>query len=404
MAAELDGLPLIVSVDDHIVEPATVWSDRLPARYAEVGPRVIHEKAPMKSRPGDEKWADVWHYESARVLVPRGYAAISFAPDELEDDPMTFDEMRPGCYQVAPRLLDMDADGVEASVCFPNAFVRFCGQRFLEAQDKDLALLCVQAYNNWLAEEWNGPSDGRLLGAGIIPLWDAGLAAAEVDRIAALGLTSITFSEIPARLGLPSMYGGYWDRLFAACEANRIVINLHIGSSSALHHSSADAPLGVHIANHFQNSAFSLSDWILSGAFVKFPGLKTSFSEGQAGWIPFLLSRLDQLWHRHAPLLGFGHLPEPPSHYVRDHVYACIFDDPVAIALIDKVGSNDIYQIGEDNLVFETDYPHNDSTWPYSVKRAEEMTAGLTAQQKRKLVRTNAAQLYRVERVLRDER
>jgi predicted TIM-barrel fold metal-dependent hydrolase len=397
---QLDGFPLMVSVDDHVVEPAGVWRDRLPARYADVGPRIARERVPMKAQPDQEKWADVWYYESVRVPVPRGYAAVSFEPDDLEDDPMTFDEMRPGCFDVAPRLRDMDADGVEASVCFPNAFVRFCGQRFLEAKDRELALLCVRAYNDWLADEWCGPSEGRLLGAGIIPLWDAGLAAEEIRRISAKGLTSVCFSEIPARLGLPTMYSGYWDPFFAACEETGTVINLHIGSSSVIHTSSDDAPLAVHIANHFHNSAFSVSDWLVSGAFIRFPRLKTAFSEGQAGWMPFLLSRLDQLWHRHAPLLGLTSLPEPPSHYVADHVYACVFDDPVALLLIDQVGKDDIYRIGEDNLFFETDYPHNDSTWPRSVATAQRLTSGLTVEQRDKVLRTNAARLYRVNRVL----
>ncbi|WP_261566547.1 amidohydrolase family protein [Frankia gtarii] len=395
-----DEFPLIVSVDDHVVEPGDLWTQRLPARYREIGPRTVRERIPKKSNPDEDKWADVWYYESVRVPVPRGFAAVSFEPDDLEDDPMTFDEMRPGCYGVADRLRDMDADGVEASVCFPNAFVRFCGQRFLAGEDRELALLSVQAYNDWLADEWCGTSDGRLLGAAIIPLWDATLAAAEIRRVSAKGLTSVAFSEIPARLGLPSMYSGYWDPFFAACEETQTVINLHIGSSSQTHTSSEDAPLAVHIANHFQNSAFSLSDWLVSGAFTRFPQLKTAFSEGQAGWIPFLLSRLDQLWDRHAPLLGLQTLPERPSHYVREHVYACVFNDPAALHLADQVGKHDIYQIGEDNLLFETDYPHNDSTFPHSVASAQQLTSGLTAEQRRKVLRTNAAKLYRVERVL----
>jgi predicted TIM-barrel fold metal-dependent hydrolase len=305
---------------------------------------------------------------------------------------MTFEEMRPGCFEVEPRLADMDIDGVEASVCFPNTFVRFCGQRFLECPDRDLALQCVLFYNDWLVEEWSAPSDGRLLGAGIIPLWDADLAASEVRRNAARGLTSVCFTEIPARLRLPSMYSGYWDPFFGACDETNTVINLHIGSSSTFHSTSEDAPQVIRVSNHFSNCAFSLSDWLVSGAFDRFSTLRIAFSEGQAGWIPYLTSRLDAAWRKGTPLLGCD-LPRLPSSYLADHVYACVFDDPIGMRLIDE--------IGEDNICWETDYPHNDSTWPDSKKHAESLTASLSSTVREKVLRTNAARLYNVERVLK---
>ena len=391
-AQQASQLPLLVSVDDHVMEPPRLWLDRLPSRYAEQAPHIVRERVPSVIHPETEKWADVWYYGEARVEIHRGVAAVGFRRDELDTEPMTFDEMRPGCYDVGERLADMDADRVEASVCFPNLFVRFCGQRFLEAPDKDLALLCVRAYNDWLVEEWCGPSGGRLLGSGIIPLWDAELAAEEVRRNAPRGLTSVCFSEIPARLGLPSMYSGYWEPFFQACADTGTVINLHIGSSSVVHTTSADAPLGIRISNHFGNSAFSLSDWLMSGVFARLPKLRVAFSEGQAGWIPYLMTRLDGLWRQRSPLLGFDLLPELPSSYLADHVFACVFDDPVGMQLLE--------QIGEDNICWETDYPHNDSTWPKSAQQARRLTAALSPPAQEKVLRLNAARLYNIERVL----
>jgi predicted TIM-barrel fold metal-dependent hydrolase len=375
------------------MEPPRLWLDRLPAKYADRAPHVVRERVPSVLNPAGEKWADIWYFGNARVENQRGGAAVGFDSTELDSEPMAFDEMRAGCYNVVQRLADMDIDGVEASVCFPNTFVRFCGQRFLEEPDKDLALLCLQSYNDWLVEEWCGLSEGRLLGAGIIPLWDAAAAAVEVRRNALRGLTSVCFSEIPVRLGLPSMYSGYWDPFFEACAETRTVINVHIGSSSAVHTTSEDAPIGIRASNHFSNSAFSLSDWLISAAFVRFPSLKVAFSEGQAGWIPYVLSRLDGLWSKHAPFLGFDELPELPSSYLPGHVYACVFDDPIGMELLGH--------IGEDNICWETDYPHNDSTWPNSVPNAQRLTAGLTDKQREKVLRLNAANLYNIERVLR---
>jgi predicted TIM-barrel fold metal-dependent hydrolase len=391
-SAANSGFPLLVSVDDHVMEAPRLWLDRVPSGLADVVPHIVRERVPSVINPGTEKWADVWYYGDVRVENQRGVAAVGFDSDELDNEPMTFDEMRPGCYDPVQRLADMDIDGVEASICFPNTFVRFCGQRFLEAPDKDVGLRCVRAYNDWLVDEWCGPTDGRLLGAGIIPLWDSQLAAKEIWRNAPRGLTSVCFSEIPARLGLPSMYEGYWDPFFAACADTGTVINLHIGSSSVIHTTSLDAPLGIRISNHFGNCAFSLSDWLMSGAFTRFPKLRVAFSEGQAGWIPYLMSRLDGLWRKGSPLLGFNQVPELPSSYLRDHVYACVFDDPVGMQLLD--------QIGENNVCWETDYPHNDSTWPESAQVAGKLTAGLPPETREKVLRLNAARLYNVERVL----
>src|SRR5207244_6428848 len=131
--------------------------------------------------------------------------------------------------QVGPRLEDMDANWIEASLCFPT-FPRFCGQTFTEAKDHDLGLLCVKAYNDWMVDEWCAPSNGRLIPLTIVPLWDAALAAAEVRRNAERGVHAVCFSEIPPFLGLPSIHdeNNYWEPFFAACEDTDTVINMHI--------------------------------------------------------------------------------------------------------------------------------------------------------------------------------
>jgi predicted TIM-barrel fold metal-dependent hydrolase len=392
LEGEIDSEPHLVSVDDHIAEPPTLWSDRLPSRYREIGPRVVRERAPSVLNPGTEMWVDAWYYEDNRYSVEGSAVAAGRPPCEDNAEPMLYEDMRPGCFQVEARLRDMDVDGVEASVCFPNLFVRFCGQRFSEAKDKDLALLCVRAYNDWLVEEWAEPSNGRLVPSAIIPLWDVDLAVEEIWRNAARNCPSVCFSEIPARLGLPSMYSGYWDPFFEACDQTGTVINVHIGSSSRIHTTSDDAPIGIRIVNHFSNSSFSLCDWLISGAFIKHPNLRVALSEGQAGWIPYVLTRLDGVWNTGAGFLGFDRLPDPPSTYFEGHVYACVFSDPVATELIDR--------IGEDSLCFETDYPHNDGSWPNSRESARRLTQHMSATQREKVLRINGARLYRIERVL----
>src|SRR5690606_33157948 len=135
-------------------------------------------------------------------------------------------------YDQKARLEDIDVNWVEASLSFPT-FPRFCGQTFLEASDRELASLCVTAYNDWMVEEWSANTGGRLIPLTIVPLWDPVAAAAEVRRNAERGVRALAFSEIPYHLGLPSIHDKeHWEPLWQACEETSTVVCMHIGSSS----------------------------------------------------------------------------------------------------------------------------------------------------------------------------
>jgi predicted TIM-barrel fold metal-dependent hydrolase len=390
-------LPKIISVDDHIVEPATTWTDRLPARYHDVCPRIV--RAPMGEitfvggkltvKPGSEgNPTDWWHYEDLKRPLLRVDSAVGVPRDEVTMKGITYQDMRPGSYSQKERLEDMDENHIEASLCFPT-FPRFCGQTFTEAQDKELALLCVEAYNDYQVEEWCAGTGGRLIPLIIVPLWDPQLAAAEVRRNADRGVRAVCFSEIPAYLGLPSIHDpdNYWDPFFAACDETSMVVNMHIGSSSKMPSTSADAPAAVGSSLTHINAELSMTDFLLSGLFERFSNLKVAYSEGQIGWIPHLLHRMDVVWQDNRGWGGIGDkVPNPPSSYFKDHVYGCFFDDPNGLMLID--------QIGEDNITYESDYPHSDSTWPRTRQIAEKQMAGLTDEQRYKVVRGNAIKLF----------
>jgi predicted TIM-barrel fold metal-dependent hydrolase len=388
-------IPRIVSVDDHVIEPANVWQDRLPEKYRDVGPRVIQERGNMSFVGGnfsyepdpDGQLGDWWVYEDKRVPQTRLSAAAGFDRDEVKVVGITYDEMRPGCYDPKARLGDMDVNHVEASLCFPS-FPRFCGQTFMEAKDRELAELCVRAYNDWMVDEWCGSSGGRLIPLCIIPLWDAELAAAEVRRNADRGVRAVCFSEIPPYLGLPSVHDadGYWDPFVRACEETGTVINMHIGSSSKMPSTSADAPAAVGSTLTFNNAMASMSDWLFSGLLVKFPSVKIAYSEGQIGWIPYILERADKVWEDNRGWGGVADkVPEPPSTYYYRQMYGCFFDDEVGLELLDRVGVS--------NVTFETDYPHSDSTWPHTKEVAQKLMGHLPDDVIRKLVRGNAIEM-----------
>ncbi len=396
------SIPRIISVDDHVVEPPDLWTSRLPARYQDRAPRVVRDTATVGMVGGVfsfEKGApdgvpcDFWLYDDLVYPFPKLSAAVGFP--NLDNEPVTFDDIRPGCWKQADRLADMDANHTDASICFPNVLPRFCGQAFLERQDKELAFLCVQAYNDWIIDEWcAGDGYGRLIPLTIVPLWDAELAAAEVHRCASKGSHAITFSENPFHLGLPSVHdrNRFWDPLFRACEDTDTVINMHIGSSSKMPSTSPDAPFIVSSILTFQNAMGSAVDFIMSGTFDRFPALRVAYSEGQLGWVPYVMERADKLWHERADASFGSDLPQPPSTYIRDHMWFCIFDDETGLRNRDVVGT--------DQITFEVDYPHADSTFPNTEKVATAIVekAGLTEDETFKLLRGNAVDLYRLDR------
>ena len=395
-------IPKIISVDDHVVEPPDLWTERLPKKYLDRGPRVVRDSAKFHFEGGvfsyergvdDGEPCDWWLYDDLVYPFPKLSAAIGF--ENLDVTPTTFDEIRPGCWIQKDRLADMDANHTDASICFPNTLPRFCGQAFLERADKDLALVCVQAYNDWLIDEWcAGDGYGRLIPLTMIPLWDAELAAAEIRRCADKGSFAITFPENPYPLGLPSIHdkNHHWDPVFQACEDTESTVCMHIGSSSSMPTTSPDAPFIVSSTLTFSNAMGSFCDYIFSGTLERFQNIKLAYSEGQVGWAPYVIERADKLWAERAANSFGSDLPHPPSSYVPGRIYFCIFDDEVGLANRNVVGI--------DQITFEVDYPHADSTFPHTKETAQLICdkAGLDDQERYKLLRGNAIKLYGLER------
>jgi predicted TIM-barrel fold metal-dependent hydrolase len=387
-------IPPIVDLDAHVVEPADLWSSRLPKRYREVGLRVEYAPAGIPrlvgtgyvEEPGtDGPLVPWWRYEDKQMTIKRTIAAAGFAPEEVELKSVGFDEMRAGCHSVADRVLDMDVNGIAAQLCFPN-LPRFCGQLFLWAKDRDLAKLSIEAYNDWMVEEWAGTSGGRLLPLCLVPLWDGGLAAAEIRRNAARGCRAVAFSEMPSYLDLPSIYTGHWDEMFRACEETGTVLCMHIGSGTVTPRISPESPDAVAGTVIFANSIVSMCDWLYSGVLHRFPKLQLMYAEAQIGWIPYVLERADDVWETHRGWSNSQlHCPEPPSTYYRRQVTSCFFKDAVGIRMLDRIGI--------DNVVFESDYPHQDSTWPYTREAAAQQFGGLDQPSIDKIARGNAIRL-----------
>jgi predicted TIM-barrel fold metal-dependent hydrolase len=407
-------VPKIVSVDDHVVEPPHVWQTWLPEKWRERGPRVERKRwAPFEHHPGakytntespDGEWGDAWIYDDKLIYVNKKFVAIplSATPDGTVDSfdrtvmtmtAVTYDDMRPGCYERDARIKDFELNWVDGSLPFPT-FPRFCGQTFYEADDKELALACVRAYNDWMVEEWCEPSGGMNIPLCIMPLWDIDLAVEEITRNAARGVRAFCFSELPTRLDLPSIHTGSWDPVLAVSNDTGVTLCMHIGSSSSNPAASPDAPEGVGGTLAFNNSMASLADWLFSGKLMQFPKLKLAYSEGQIGWIPYALERADTVWDQHDAWQHSKEIvPEPPSTYYYGRIFGCF--------TADRVGLNNLEAVGVDNVCFETDYPHTDTTWPHSKEYVEKMIAdvGLDDETAYKVLRGNAIRMLELDRV-----
>ena len=392
-------LPMIVSVDDHVVEPPDLWERWLPERFRDRAPRVERRGiAGLDFKGGttyeivysdDAPPADCWIYEDLVVPHKRHVAAVGFERDDMTLSPITYDEMRPGCYEPKARVADMLANHVDVSLSFPT-FPRFCGQTFLEAKDRELAEACVHAYNDWMVEEWCGDSGGALVPLIIVPLWDAELAAAEVRRNAERGCHAVCFSEVAAHLGLPSIHTGYWEPFFDACADTATTVCMHIGSSSRMPSTSPDAPPAVQATLSFGNAMSSLSDFLFSGVLVRHPDLRLAYSEGQIGWLPYILERADDVWSEHRAWGGVAEaIPEPPSTYYYRQVFGCFFRDRHGLESLDRVGV--------DNITFETDYPHTDSTWPNTLEVANDLMGHLDPEVQYKILRGNAIRMLSLD-------
>jgi len=372
----------LISVDDHLVEPPHVWQDRLPAALREIGPRIVRED-------GAAGGTDVWMYEGRRYPQIGLNAVAGKSPEQFGTEPMRYTDMIPGCYEPEARIIDMDLDGVQAALSFPS-FPRFAGTVFLQAEDKALALLCVQAWNDFMLDEWCAAAPERFIPIAILPLWDVEACVAEIQRTAANGIKAISFTENPVPLGLPSFHTTHWDPVFAAAQEADLPLCMHFGTSGQAPTTAPDAPFAVTITLFGCNSMFAAADLIFSPVFHKFPRLKVALAEGGIGWVPYLLERADYVWDRHRWYQNVNQ-DVAPSELFRRHIWGCFIDD--------VHGLNSRYAIGIDRITWECDYPHSDSNWPNSRKRAIEVFAEIPDDEVHRMVEWNSRELFNFPRV-----
>lgn len=374
--AEVITYPLI-STDDHIIEPPDVWKGRLESHFQAQAPHLIEEDG-----------VEYWVFEDRRLSniglsVMAGRRYEDYTPKAVR-----FADMLPGCYDPKERLKDMSRDGVEVEVLFPSV-PGMAGQTFAEAKDKALALRCLQAYNDWVIEGWCAADPQRLIGQMIVPLWDVGLAVKEFERGVRLGHRALSFSNSPETMGFPDLADPYWEPLWDAVEAAGLPVTLHIASGGSPKTMpltpGRGAPAEVFITVAPSTNFTVVATLLFSGVLERHPRLRFLSVEGGIGWLGYLLQRADETFRKH------GHwtkprIKEPPSFYARRQLFANFLDD--------AVGLTSRHHIGVDNIMFEVDYPHSDTTFPRSRELVAERFKDIPPDETRKIVRDNAIRFF----------
>jgi predicted TIM-barrel fold metal-dependent hydrolase len=370
----------VVSVDDHLIEPPDLFEGRLPAALQDRAPKIVELDGGRQA----------WEYEGN--LYPNvGLNAVVGRPkDEWSMDPANFDEMRKGCWDIDARVVDMDAAGIAASVCFPSLIAGFAGGVFSRSKDPELGLACVRAWNDWHHDVWAGAHPGRIIPLQISWLADPQVAAADVRANAERDFRALSFPEFPAQMGLPSPHSGHWDPVLETCAETDTVLCLHTGSASWAPVPSPDPPFELFPTIFPANAYLACSDWLWSGVCTRFPTLNIALSEGGVGWVNMLADRVDYVLDHSASGTESGgwHDDRKPSEVLARNFWFCTIDDP---STLDGV----LERFGPDHVMIEVDYPHADSTWPDTQELLRERLAHVDDDVAAKLTHENAERLFR---------
>jgi hypothetical protein len=334
---------ILVSVDDHNVEPPDAFLRHFPAGRKDEAPKVVRHNG-----------KDVWKFKDRLHPTVGSNAVVGRPLEEYGIEPDEFSQMRKGCYDPLARVDDMNVNGVLAGLNFPT-FPQFAGGTFTSNPD-ELSLLAVRAYNDWHIHDWCGAAPGRFIPLSILPLWDINETLAEVKRVSKLGVHAITFPDNPTKVGLPSVHNDYWDPLWKALVDHKIVVNCHIGSGNSAPHASEDTPIPAWITTMPISIVNAAADWLYAPMWKKYPDLKMALSEGGIGWIPYFLERADYTDTRHSAWTYTDFGGEKPSDVFKRHIITCFIDD--------KAGLELLHHMNQDLVMWECDYPHSDTLWP----------------------------------------
>ena len=367
----------LISSDSHVSEPPDLWAERLDIKYRDRAPRVI------LNPEGQEGAYFVYEgYPPHNLAIGLGAGRT---PEELAAflKTGTYADARPGGWDPAQRLPDMELDGVAAEVLYTTL-----GFRLFWLKDAGLQRACFRVYNDWLAA-YCSYAPKRLKGLALISLYDPKEGAQELERCANLGLKgAMIWCSPPADQPYSSeIYDPFW----AAAQDLDMPVSLHAITGMERipwEYGAEKRAMRSTVTPHEIEKSFSIL--ILSGVLERFPRLKIVSAENNCGWLPYYLQRMDRGFARFGPSGTVTPWPTKltlkPSEYFRRQMYCTFIDDSFGVA--------SRHWIGVDNVMWSSDYPHTASTWPHSRDIIARDFKDVSEVEKRKIVRENVAQLY----------
>jgi predicted TIM-barrel fold metal-dependent hydrolase len=381
---------ILVSVDDHIIEPADMWDGRLPKKY--------QDKAPKWGQRADG--ATVWTYEGHEVETWAVNAVVGRPQDEWGFEPQSLDEMRAGCFDVHARVKDMNANGVWSSMNF-STFVQFPGTLFavFAHRDPEQATEMIRAYNDWHIDEWCGAYPDRFIPLALTPVHDPDAMVKEIKRVADKGCHAISFMGDPHPF--PSLYTDHWDRVWNTCQDLDVAVSMHLGAGASVlsmvgRVDDAPPPLPreqprrglrwVSISVEQGMPGAVAADLLNSHLFERFPRLKLALSEGGIGWIPYFLEQADHRLTHHGPWTGMDFGGRLPSEIFKEHVLGCFIEDRAGML------AREVMNV--DMIAWEADYPHSDGIWPNAPEQLAKVFEGIPDDVINKVTYQNAARFF----------
>jgi len=382
-------LPLF-SANAHIVTPPDVLRGRLPAKWAELGPSLTAMDGGGQAVVFDGQVVAALH----RTCTMGG----AVHEPEWRTDLVGFntiaslDELRPGCYDAAQRVADMDADGIAAAACFSDpAGLGFGTELFSTARDPEFGLACLRAWNDWYAEEWVGVAPDRLVPVGAPWYLDPVVAGEEVRRNAARGFRGVVLRN-PVDLDQPWLGASHWDPFLRACEETDTVIVHHTEALPTFPKRGGPAnnmyPYGMTLSLYQACAMDFLTACLWGGLFSRFPRLRVLICESGGSWLPHFVRRLDWTM-QHSPLTRAG-WPDPDVAPLEAIQHLCWFSTQE----LDLVGTLR-EELGITKWLFEDDYPHIESVWPHTQEAFATGTAGLDADAVERLAWREGSELFR---------
>lgn len=359
----------LISSDSHVTMPDQAWQQYLDPEFRERAPRI------ERSAEGDFRI-----FEGRRTPILTLDNLAGKKPEEFRLNVRKLEEQRAGAWDPVERIRDMDRDGVDAEVLYVGGP--------LMTSDRELRLNSVRGYNRWLSD-YASHAPERLLGVAAIPI-DTPERAAEEIRWAAkqTGLVSGYIPLFPSE----GDYGDRkWDPMWEAFRDSGMPVGLHVGGRrpgtpvASIYESAPRFMTGLVMSK--LTMAESVSELIHGLVMQRFPELRFVSVEGQIGWVSFFQYYSDHLWEKHRYWTK-SELKEPPSHYFRRQVSATFMEDPV--------GLRERHHIGIDNIMWASDYPHSETTWPDSRSLTDEWFTSYGAEDKAKILWENCARLYRL--------